>query len=53
MAIFPDDDYTMLEEFLNGLPQAMLARCFREYQLTVKANTLKDWLAAAKGSLQK
>ena len=30
MAIFPDD-YTMLEEFLNGLPQTMLARCFREY----------------------
>ena len=47
MAIFPDD-YTMLEEFLNGLPQVMLARCFREYRLTVEANTLEDWLAAAK-----
>ena len=47
MAIFPDD-YTMLEEFLNGLPQAMLARCFREYRLTVEANTLEDWLSAAK-----
>ena len=47
MAIFPDN-YTMLEEFLNGLPQAMLARCFREYRLTVEANTLEDWLAAAK-----
>jgi hypothetical protein len=30
MAVYPDA-YTILEEFMNGLPQAMLSRCFREH----------------------
>ena len=30
MAVYPDS-YTILEEFMAGLPQAMLTRCFREH----------------------
>ena len=47
MAVYPDE-YTILEEFVKGLPQAMLSRCFREHRITVEANSLEDWVAAAR-----
>ena len=47
MAVYPDA-YTMLEEFMAGLPQAMLTRCFRDHRLTAEANSLEDWVGAAK-----
>ena len=47
MAVYPDD-YTLLEEFVRGLPQTMLSRCFREHRITVEANSLEDWVAAAR-----
>lgn len=47
MAVYPDS-YTILEEFIAGLPQAMLTRCFREHRLTVEANSLDEWVGAAK-----
>jgi hypothetical protein len=47
MAIYPDS-YTIMEEFMSGLPQAMLSRCFRDHRLTVEANMLEDWVSAAK-----
>jgi len=47
MAVYPDS-YTILEEFMAGLPQAMLSRCFREHRLTVEANSLDEWVGAAK-----
>lgn len=47
MAVYPDA-YTILEEFMNGLPQVMLSRCFREHRLTVESHSLEDWVGAAK-----
>ena len=47
MAVFPDE-YTMLEEFIYGLPNNMVERCFREHRLTVESNTIDDWVSAAK-----
>jgi hypothetical protein len=47
MAVYPDS-YTILEEFMAGLPVAMLTRCFREHRLTAEANSLDDWVGAAK-----
>jgi hypothetical protein len=47
MAVYPDS-YTILEEFMAGLPPAMLSRCFREHRLTAVANSLDDWVGAAK-----
>jgi hypothetical protein len=47
MAVYPDE-YTILEEFMAGLPSAMLSRCFREHRLTVKSTSLEDWVGAAK-----
>jgi hypothetical protein len=42
------DSYTILEEFMGGLPQTMISRCFREHRLTTKANLLNDWVGTAK-----
>jgi hypothetical protein len=47
MAVYPDS-YTILEEFMAGLPQTTLSRCFREHRLTVEANSLDEWVGAAK-----
>jgi hypothetical protein len=47
MAVYPDS-YTILEEFMAGIPQAMLTRCFREHRLTAESNSLDDWVGAAK-----
>jgi hypothetical protein len=43
MVVYPDN-YTILEEFMAGLPQAMLIRCFRDHRLLAEAN----WVGAAK-----
>lgn len=47
MAIYPDS-YTILEEFMAGLPQVMLSCCFREHRLTIESNSLDEWVGAAK-----
>jgi hypothetical protein len=47
MAVYPDS-YTILEEFMGGLPPAMILRCFHEHRLTTEANLLDDWVGAAK-----
>lgn len=47
MAVFPDD-YTLLEEFMSGLPDAILTRCFREHKLTPETNSIDEWVASAK-----
>jgi hypothetical protein len=47
MAVYPDN-YTILEEFMAGLPRAMLTRCFRDHRLSAEANSLDDWVGAAK-----
>lgn len=47
MAVYPDN-YTILEEFMAGLPPSTLTRCFRDHRLTAEANSLDDWVGAAK-----
>jgi hypothetical protein len=47
MAVYPDE-YTILEEFVKGLPPIMRSRYFREHRITVEANSLEDWVAAAR-----
>jgi hypothetical protein len=47
MAVYPDN-YTILEEFMAGIPPAMLTRCFRDHRLTAEVNSLDDWVGAAR-----
>jgi hypothetical protein len=47
MAVYPDS-YTILEEFMGGLPQTMILQCFHEHRLTTEANLLDDWVGTAK-----
>jgi hypothetical protein len=47
MAVYPDS-HTILEEFMGGLPQTMISRCFCEHHLTTEVNSLDDWVGAAK-----
>ena len=47
MAVYPDN-YTILEEFMMGIPPATLTRCFRDHRLTAKVNSLDAWVGAAK-----
>jgi hypothetical protein len=47
MAVYPDS-YTILEEFMGGLPQTMISRCFCEHRLTTEANSPHDWVGTAK-----
>ena len=47
MVVYPDN-YTILEEFMTGIPPATLTRCFRDHRLTAEVNSLDDWVGAAK-----
>src|ERR1700694_1181844 len=46
-AVYPDS-YTILEEFMGGLPPTMILRCFHKHRLTTEVNSLDDWVGAAK-----
>jgi hypothetical protein len=47
MAVYPDG-YTILEEFLRGLPLAMTTKMFKDIGLSPEVNSLDDFVAMAK-----
>jgi len=47
MAIYPDD-YSILEQFLTGIPQAMATKMFKNFGLSPEIHSLDDFIATAK-----
>ena len=47
MAVLPDD-YTILEQFLAGLPSWMATKMFEDFGLSPESNSLDDFVAMAK-----
>ena len=47
MAIYPDS-YTILEEFLKGMPPNMRSKCFLDYGMSPETATLEEFVAVAK-----
>ena len=52
MAVYPDG-YTILEEFLRGLPQTMTTKMFKDIGLSPEVNSLDDFVAMAKSIKQR
>ena len=47
MAIYPDD-YSILEQFLTGIPQDMATKMFKNFGLSPEIHSLDDLVAMAK-----
>jgi hypothetical protein len=47
MAIYPDS-YTILKEFLKGMPPSMRSKCFLDYGMSPETSTLEEFVAVAK-----
>jgi len=52
MAILPDD-YTLLEQFLVGLPSWMASKMIEDFGLSPESNSLDDFVATAKAIEQR
>ena len=52
MSVLPDD-YTILEQFLAGLPSWMASKMFEDFGLSPESNTLDDFVATAKAIEQR
>jgi len=52
MAIYPDD-YSILEQFLTGIPQDMATKMFKNFGLSPEIHSLDDLVAMAKAIEQR
>lgn len=52
MAVYPDG-YTILEEFLRGLPLTMTTKMFKDIGLSPEVNSLDDFVTMAKSIEQR
>ena len=52
MSVYPDD-YSILEQFLTGIPDWMATKMFEDFRFLPESNTLDDFVAMAKAIEQR
>src|SRR6266704_680640 len=52
MSVYPDD-YSILEQFLTGIPEWMATKMFEDFGFSPESNTLDDFMATAKAIEQR